>query len=140
MLVGAGLRISEALALRIGDLELEATGGIIVVHRSAKRGSVGSTKPDRFRPVEIGRSLADTLWAQLKRRGLQDAADRDALVFAMPARTRKRETGRWQGHGDGGSMDRTTVSRDWHKAALQDAGLLERRASAQGAASALRMG
>jgi hypothetical protein len=45
------------------------------------------------------------------------------LVFAMPVRTRKREAGRWVGHGDGGPMDRTTVSRDWHKAALHDAAL-----------------
>jgi integrase len=49
----------------------------------------------------------------------------NAPVFVMPARARKRAQGRWEGEGDGDGepMDRTTVSRDWHKAALQDASL-----------------
>jgi len=122
VLIGAGVRISEALALRVGDLELDNTGGVIVVYRSAKRGAIGSTKSDRFRPVEIGRSLADVLRAHLARRD-PGGLGRDALVYTMPARIRKREPGRWAGRGDGGPMDRTTVSRDWHKQALQDAGL-----------------
>ena len=37
LLIGSGLRISEALGLRIGDLDLENTGGTIVVYRSRKR-------------------------------------------------------------------------------------------------------
>ncbi len=54
LLVGAGLRISEAIALQIGDLELDDTGGVIVVYRSQKKTHVGgavtgSTKGDRFR-------------------------------------------------------------------------------------------
>ena len=57
LFVGSGLRISEALALRIGDLELEETGGAIVVYRSRKGAAVGSTKSDRFRSVEIGPGL-----------------------------------------------------------------------------------
>jgi integrase len=36
LLIGSGLRISEALALRIGDLELDDSGGAIVVYRSRK--------------------------------------------------------------------------------------------------------
>lgn len=44
LLIGSGLRISEALALLVDDVELEQTGGMIVVHRSRKRGeTVGST-------------------------------------------------------------------------------------------------
>jgi integrase len=122
VLIGGGLRVSEALALRVGDLELEETGGVIVVYRSAKRDAVGSTKSDRFRPVEIGPGLSRVLRGHLARRSVRPAGDEvDALVFAMPARIRKRENGRWQGHGDGGPMDRTTVSRDWHKDALQNA-------------------
>ena len=31
--------------------------------------------------------------------------------------------GRWEGNGDGEALDRTTVSRDWHKGALHDARL-----------------
>jgi integrase len=122
VLVGAGLRISEALALKLGDLELEDIGGAIVVYRSAKRGSVGSTKSDRFRAVEIGRGLVGVLRDHLAARDA-DRLTRDVLLFTMPARTRKREPGRWAGHGDGDVMDRTTVSRDWHKATLRDAGL-----------------
>jgi integrase len=32
LLIGSGLRISEALALRISDLELESTGGAVIVY------------------------------------------------------------------------------------------------------------
>ena len=60
-LVASGLRISEALALRPADLELESTGGRIVVYRSRKRGELGSTKSDRFRSVEIGPGLSGVL-------------------------------------------------------------------------------
>jgi integrase len=43
MLIGSGVRISEALALRMGDLELDESGGVIVVYRPRKKASVGST-------------------------------------------------------------------------------------------------
>ncbi len=36
LLVGSGLRISEVLTLRVSDLELEETGGAVVVYRSRK--------------------------------------------------------------------------------------------------------
>lgn len=122
-LIGAGLRISEALALRLRDLELEDAGGVIVVSRSAKASGTGSTKSDRFRGVEIARDLSATLREQIARRALEGASDRESLLFAMPTRRRKQDRGRWEGRGAGRPMDRTTVSRDWHKAALQDAGL-----------------
>jgi integrase len=122
LLVGSGLRISEALALRVGDLELEPSGGVVVVYRSRKRDSVGSTKSDRFRSVEIGRGLSRMLSEQLARRVELSAGDQhDALVFAMPARVRRHDRGHWDGAGE--AMDRTTVSRDWHKEALRDAAL-----------------
>jgi integrase len=122
VLVGGGLRISEGVALRVGDLELEQQGGVIVVCRSRKRGGVGSTKSKRFRSVEIGRGLSRVLSEQLARRAELSAGDqRDALVFVMPARVRKRDHGHWTGAGQ--PMDRTTVSRDWHKATLRDAAL-----------------
>jgi len=41
------------LTLRVSDLELEETGGAVVVYHSRKLGTVGSTKSDRFRAVEI---------------------------------------------------------------------------------------
>ena len=85
---------------------------------------VHSTKSKKFRAVEIGRALAKVLSGQLDRRAEMPGGDApDALVFVMPVRIRKRDMGRWEGNGDGGAMSRTTVSRDWHKAALQDAAL-----------------
>lgn len=125
LLIGTGLRISEALALRVGDLQLEDGGGMIVVYRSRKRGeTVGSTKSDRFRSVEIGPDLSRMLRDHLARRAEMNAGDQGkAHVFVMPVRVRKAEQGRWAGDGAGEPMDRTTISRDWHKHALQDAGL-----------------
>ena len=109
----------------MGDLELESTGGVIVVYRSRKRGeAVGSTKSDRFRAVEIGPALTEVLRDHLARKAESTAGDQaQAHVFVMPVRARKREHGRWASEGAGEPMDRTTISRDWHKAALQDAGL-----------------
>jgi integrase len=129
VLVHAGLRISEAIALQIGDVELEGTGGFIRVYRSQKKArvrgvAVGSTKGDRFRSVEIGRQLSLVLRDQLARRAETATRDQvDAPLFVMPVRRRKAQRGRWAGTGEPAALDRNTVSRDWHKQALQDAGL-----------------
>lgn len=124
LLIGSGLRISEALALRISDLGLEGTGGTIVVYRSRKSDTVGSTKSDRFRPVEIGPSLCPVLRDQVARRAELASGDRtEAALFAMPVRTVKRSKGRWESAGVARPLDRNTVSRDWHKQALEDAAL-----------------
>ena len=124
LLVGSGLRISEALALRIGDLELDEAGGAIVVYRSRKGAAVGSTKSDRFRSVEIGPSLSSVLRDQVARSAEIAAGDRaGASLFTMPIRTMKRSQGRWESAGVSRPLDRNTVSRDWHKDALQDAAL-----------------
>jgi integrase len=124
LLIGSGLRVSEALGLQISDLQLEDTGGVIVVYRSRKKGAVGSTKSDRFRSVEIGPGLSRALGDHLARRGEMAAGDqRSAPVFAMPVRERKRDRGRWASEAAAQPMDRSTVSRDWHKLALEDAGL-----------------
>jgi integrase len=129
LLVGAGLRISEAIALQIGDLELEDTGGVIVVYRSQKKthlggAATGSTKGDRFRSVEIGPQLSQVLRDQVARRAEAARGEQTAApVFVMPVRRRKAERGRWAGAGDPARFDRNTVSGEWHKAALQDAGL-----------------
>jgi integrase len=129
VLIRAGLRISEAIALRIADLELEPVGGSIVVYRSRKTARVGaatngSTKSDKFRRVEIGPGLARALADQLVRRAEMASGDqKTSPVFAMPVRTRKVGRGRWASAGEPGPVDRTTVSREWHKIALEDAGL-----------------
>jgi integrase len=91
LLIGTGLRISEALALRVGDLELHETGGTVVVYRSRKSDVIGSTKSDRFRSVEIGPSLCSVLRDQVARRAELATGDRGtAVVFVMPLRTVKR--------------------------------------------------
>jgi integrase len=41
----------------------------------------------------------------------------------MPVRTVKRGKGRWESAGVSQPLDRNTVSRDWHKDALEDAAL-----------------
>jgi integrase len=124
LLIGTGLRISEALALRIGDLELEDSGGTVVVYRSRKRDAVGSTKSDRFRSVEIGPALCEVLRKQSARRAIDGARGRaESLLFVMPVRTIKRSQGRWESAGVSRPLDRNTVSRAWHKDALEDAAL-----------------
>ncbi|MBA3807254.1 MAG: tyrosine-type recombinase/integrase [Solirubrobacterales bacterium] len=129
VLVRAGLRISEAIALQIADVELEATGGFIVVYRSHKKARTrkttnGSTKGDRFRSVEIGPGLSRTLQEQLARRAEMASGDqKSSPVFVMPLRTRKADRGRWSSAGDPEPFDRNTVSQDWHKVGLQDAAL-----------------
>ena len=124
VLIGSGLRISEALALRIRDLELDDSGGVIVVYRSRKKASEGSTKSDRFRSVEIGPRTSLVLRTSIAHRRKFDPVLADhALVFVMPVRSAKRSRGRWESAGVAAAMDRTTVSRDWHKQALQDAAL-----------------
>ena len=41
----------------------------------------------------------------------------------MPVRTTKRSNGRWESASIDRPLDRNTVSRDWHKDALEDASL-----------------
>lgn len=124
VLIGSGLRIGEALGLRVGDLELEDSGGVIVVYRSRKKGTIGSTKSDRFRSVEIGPGLSAVLRDLLVLRAeMASGTDRSAVLFVMPVRTVKRSPGRWVSAGAALPLDRTTVSRDWHKHTLADAAL-----------------
>lgn len=124
LLIGSGLRISEALGLRVSDLELETTGGVIVVYRSRKNGVIGSTKSDKFRSVEIGPGLAQTLRDQIARQSETSARnEKTAVLFFMPVRDAKRSNGRWASTDAYQRMDRTTVSRDWHKQALEDAAI-----------------
>jgi len=95
VLIGSGVRISESLALRISDLELDDSGGVIVVYRSRKKASVGSTKSDRFRSVEIGPRTSLVLRTSIaQRRDLDAGLADDGLVFVMPVRGAKRSQGR----------------------------------------------
>jgi integrase len=125
LLIGSGLRISEAVALRVNDLELEDTGGVIIVYRSRKRReTVGSTKSGRFRSMEIGQGPSEVLRNHLARRAEMACGDQtNALVFVMPPQTRRHDHRQPENDGGDEPMDRTTVSRNSHKAALQNASL-----------------
>lgn len=122
-LIGTGMRISEALALTVADVDLGRSA--IVVARSLRDdGSVGSTKSDRFRRVEIGPQLAARLGDQVARRMEQTrGAPHETLVFVMPVRAGRYQPGRWASAGELGPIARNTVSRIWHKEALEDAAL-----------------
>lgn len=106
VLLGAGLRIGEAIALEWPDLELDS--GAIVVRRSLKgQDGVGSTKGDRARRVEIGPRLVSIL-ADHRARSAEHSDRAVRLVFA---------------NQDGAYLDRTHVSKRWHPPALAAAGL-----------------
>jgi integrase len=122
LLVGSGARISEALALRWDDVDFGRR--VLRVYRSDKRDGEGSTKGKRFRSVQVGPALLDTLRDLRARQAEAEASDLTrARVFTMPVRTRKRERGRWRSKQGLAPMDRNTVSTSWHKQALADAGL-----------------
>jgi integrase len=59
LLIGSGMRISEALALQWDDIDFRRR--VIRVYRSAKREGEGSTKGKRFRAVQAGPRLLDTM-------------------------------------------------------------------------------
>jgi integrase len=122
-LVGTGMRISEALALTLADLDL--LRGAIIVARSLKAGGrVGSTKGDRFRRVEIGPALAELLTDYAARRAAEEPGHAyETRLFVAMLRRRPGDRGRWASAGRHLTIDRGTVSRDWHPHALQDAGL-----------------
>ena len=112
LLIATGMRISEALALTWQDVDFD--NAAIRVLRSGKRDGDGSTKGDRYRSVDFGPRLATAL-GDLKSRHEEQAmtgAERALLFTTPPSPTAPAER-----------MDRTTVSRVWHKDALSDAGL-----------------
>ena len=59
LLIGSGMPISEALALQWDDIDFRRR--VIRVYRSAKRQGEGSTKGKRFRAVQAGPRLLDTM-------------------------------------------------------------------------------
>jgi integrase len=114
LLIGSGVRISEALALLFGHLELEH--GVIRVYAQRERKGHASrpTKGKRFRSVQIGPALARSLGELRTARG---AGVGDWMFLCPPPRR-----GRYAGRADELPPNRNTVH-DWHEAALIDAGL-----------------
>ena len=142
-LIETGARISEALAVKLPDLEFLGDGIVQIKRtrrdaaerdrgRRARRGRdarEGDTKGKLFRVVAVGPEFATRLEARAAIVS-EFSPDRDAYLFTMPARdpayelrskgARSGASGRW---GGGGAIDRNTVSRNWHKDTLTDAGL-----------------
>jgi integrase len=123
VLIATGMRISEALGLRWDDVDF--TSRVIRVYRQRTADGDGHTKSRRFRSISVGDRLL-ALLRDLHARQAELRADdpRSRYVFVMPERRRKTDQGCYPSTGRVGEpIDRSTVSRDWHKAALEDAGL-----------------
>ena len=101
LLIGSGLRISEALALEWGDVDWDS--GVRSVTKTFKVGGVGTPKGDRARDVAIADYLMDVLEAH------RPSVDASGLVF--PHKT------------DGGPIRRQWVHRFWHRRTLEAAKL-----------------
>jgi integrase len=115
LLIGTGARISEALAVRWPDVDLDA--GVIRIARQRAREGAGTspTKGKPFRSVQIGPQVAATL------RGVHDDRARSGLVdggwlFLCPPPRR----GRYSARTEPVPPSRKTAH-DWHEWALQDA-------------------
>jgi len=116
-LIGTGARISEALAVRWPDLDLDA--GVVRISRQRVRGADGTvpTKGKRFRSVQIGPRLVDTLRVLRAGRATADQSDGGWLFLCLPPLR-----GRYSGRTEPVPPSRKTAH-DWHEWALQDAGL-----------------
>lgn len=113
LLIATGMRIGEALGLTWRDIDFENRA--IRVIRARKATGDGSTKGDRYRSVDIGPRISTVLRDLAARQQEQGMSGVDRPVFPGP--------GRWASSPAGERMDRSTVSRCWHKEALQDAAL-----------------
>ena len=111
-LIGTGARISEALAIRTGDLALDE--GLVRIYRQRSASASGTvpTKGKRFRPVQIGPGLARTLQRVVDSR---PERGRDQWLFVCPIPRRGRYAGR--------TTDTPPNRRTVHEATLEDAGL-----------------
>jgi integrase len=124
LLIGTGARISEALAIRPSDLELDTTGGWVTVARALKQdGSIGSTKSRRPRSIEIGPELAHRLQTHLtERQHKHSDADDAGPLFIAPRPVHRSHATRSAGSQPFPPPDRGTVGK-WHAHTLQDAAL-----------------
>jgi integrase len=120
LLIGTGARVSEAIALRIEDVDL--TLGAVKFHKQRVRGeslALRPTKGRNFRTVAIGPGLVNALLDLLAVR-VEHGADDGGWLFVCPRATR----GRYCGRSEPRPPHRKTVH-DWHEQALEDAGLAD---------------
>jgi integrase len=105
VLLGAGLRIGEAIALEWRDVDWE--GSALEVSRSAKdSGEVGTPKGDRSRTVLLAPYLIEVL--REHRKGQASGSGHNKLVFRSP---------------EGLMLNRHNARRRGHDPALKEAGL-----------------
>ena len=116
-LIGTGARISEALAVRWTDLDLDT--GTVRIARQINRSGAGTapTKGKRFRAVQVGPRLVTTLIHVRADRDGAGAAD-GGWLFLCPRPRR----GRYSQRSEPVPPNRKTAH-DWHEWALEDAGL-----------------
>lgn len=116
-LLGTGVRVSEAIAVKINDLDLH-TGQVSVTKQlDSTTGKLRETKGRNRRTVVIGPGLVDRLRDMLAVRR-EHAVDDGGWLFLCPPPRR----GRYAGRTLPQPPHRKTVH-DWHEAALSDAGL-----------------
>lgn len=116
-LIGTGTRVSEAVATRWPDLDLEQ--GVVRIYRQRSRTAEGTTvtKDKRFRSIQIGPRLAHTLRGVHTTR-LSRGIDDGGWLFLCPRPRR----GRYAARLEPLPPHRRTVH-EWHEAALVDAGI-----------------
>lgn len=120
LLIGTGARVSEAIALQLADVDLDA--GTARIHKQRGRGApleLHATKGRTFRTVAIGPGLARVLGDMLALRAEHGQPDGGWLFVCPPARR-----GRHAGRAEPQPPHRKTVH-DWHEQALEDAGLAD---------------
>jgi integrase len=116
LLIGTGARISEALAIRCTDLDLEHSVVRIYRQRDAAAAGDAPTKGKRFRSVIIGPRLVETLRDLKAQREEHAVGGRDWLFLCPPVKK-----GRYS-RRELAPPHRRTVH-GWHEAVLEDAGL-----------------
>lgn len=122
VLIAIGVRISEALALRWDDIDLERS--VIRVHRQSTAHGDSHTKSRRSRSVSIGERMLGLLRdLHASQAELHDEDPTRHHLFTTASRARKNPHAGLRSRATIKPIDRTTVSRDWHTQALTNAGL-----------------